>query len=234
MGRVFVVEDDLDQSDLLIFSLRKSGHVTRVCQTGKEAISELCRFDPQAVIMDVMLPDTTGFDLCRCFKKLTTAPIILFSAVRISEEDRIKGLTGGALDYLTKSYSHRELLARLQNLLAIHATESIVRICVGSKLLKIDLLEQKAMLEEIEVPLTLTEFKLLSLLAKSPDKLVSYQEIARSIWGIPSTNSLVIKSCFSRLKSKLLSLGLCRTSFRTINRQGYVLLSAAQNSARDD
>ena len=83
MGRVFVVEDDTDQVDLLAFSLRRSGHQIRVVQTGSEALAQVCEFDPEVVIMDVMLPDTTGFELCKRFKHITDAPILLFSAVRV-------------------------------------------------------------------------------------------------------------------------------------------------------
>lgn len=225
MGRIFLIEDDLDQCDLLAYSLKKSGHQIQVSQTGKEALENVCLFNPDVVILDVMLPDTTGFELCKRIKQLTCAPVLLFSALRISEEDRIKGLTGGAQDYLTKSHSHRELLARVQNLLMMQPTQTVISMPFGSKLLQIFLVQQRVLWNDQDINLTATEFKLLVTLAKAPGKLVSYKDIVSAIWGIPATNSTMVKSCFSRLRSKFKQCDPNSKLFRTINRQGYILVA---------
>jgi DNA-binding response OmpR family regulator len=225
MGRIFVIEDDNDQCDLLAYSLRKSGHQVQASQSGEDALRNVASFNPDAIIMDVMLPDTTGFELCKCMKFLTSAPVILFSAVRITEEDRIRGLTGGAQDYLTKSHSHRELLARVQNLLqSRQAAHTVISILFRGAVLQILLLEQRVLWNNKEVFLTATEFKMLVVLAKAPGVLVSYKDISQAVWGIPASDSTMVKSCFSRMRSKFNQDDASSKLFGTVSRQGYILM----------
>lgn len=231
MGRVLVIEDEQDQCELLEFSLRRSGHQVKAVQTGTDAIGKVSEFNPEVIIMDVMLPDTNGFDLCKTIKNHTRAPVILFSAVRVSEEDRVRGLTQGAQDYLTKSHSHRELLARVQNLLAVKPEATVITTNSGNQALHIYLAEQRVIWGVQELHLTATEFRLLVLLARHQGKVVSYKDMGLALWNTPMSDSTLIKSSFSRLKAKFKPAN-GEVIFRTVNRQGYALaMSPVQSSS---
>src|SRR3954452_11867993 len=110
---IMVVDDDRDIADIIGYSLRKAGHRPILAYTGEEALALAERSPPDLVVLDVMLPGLSGFDVCRKLRERGPIPVILLTA-RGEEADRVWGLDLGADDYVTKQFSHRELLARIR------------------------------------------------------------------------------------------------------------------------
>src|SRR5713101_2954009 len=110
---ILVVDDDRDIADIIGYSLRKEGHRPILAYSGEEALELAERSLPDLVVLDVMLPCLSGFDVCRKLRERGPVPVILLTA-RGEEADRVWGLDLGADDYMTKPFSHRELLARIR------------------------------------------------------------------------------------------------------------------------
>src|SRR5215831_8472316 len=110
---ILVVDDDRDIADIIGYSLRKEGHRPILAYSGQEALDVAERALPDLVVLDVMLPDLSGFDVCRRLRERSRVPVILLTA-RGEEADRVWGLDLGADDYVSKPFSHRELLARIR------------------------------------------------------------------------------------------------------------------------
>src|SRR5919202_5190712 len=110
---ILVVDDDRDIADIIGYTLRKEGHRAILAYSGEEALALVERSQPDLVVLDVMLPDVSGFDVCRKLRQRGSMPVILLTA-RGQEADRVWGLDLGADDYITKPFSHRELLARIR------------------------------------------------------------------------------------------------------------------------
>ena len=172
--RVLVLEDESRIVDVLDGYLRRDGFDTTVCGTVQEALSELHRSKPNVMILDVSLPDGSGFDVLR---ETTSSghrvPAIVLTA-RADESDRIVGLELGADDYVTKPFSPRELIARIHALL--RRTEEVSSPHAGGRALRIGALEIDPASHEVHVDgrnadLTATEFRILMVLASSPGEV---------------------------------------------------------------
>ncbi len=224
---ILVVEDEEDQADLLRYSLQKSGYSVDIVGTGGDALSYLDENSPRLVLLDVLLPDTTGFKLLKEIRARTVAPVFMLSACYCSETDRVNGLLLGAQDYLGKSHSHKELLARIRNLLARTTQETDT--CTfggGSQKLSVDL-ENMCIKWGLQTALlTPIELKLLRRLLKKRGQAVSYRELAVAAWGNEVTvNSMSLKAHITRLRSKLEKLVQKDGVIRSQRKQGYKLLA---------
>src|ERR687898_1471382 len=123
MSRVLVVEDEESFSDALSYMLRKEGFEVSVAATGTSALTEFDRTGADIVLLDLMLPEMSGTEVCRQLRQRSNVPIIMVTA-RDSEIDKVVGLEIGADDYVTKPYSPRELVARIRAVLRRHSTEA--------------------------------------------------------------------------------------------------------------
>ena len=182
MKKIVLVEDDSDLFALLKYNLEKEGFVFAGAQTGKDAI-ELCRRErPDLVILDVMLPDCDGLDICKGIRnrpELADVPIIFLTA-RASEADRIVGLEIGANDYIVKPFFIRELIARVKNQFRGKAAPPRTLRC---GLLEVDRSSCRVHLNRREVPLTATEFRLLEFLMSRPGVVFSRDQLLDAVWG---------------------------------------------------
>jgi DNA-binding response OmpR family regulator len=183
MKKIVLIEDDADLYSLVQYNLEKEGFVVVGSQTGKGAL-DLCRRErPDLIILDIMLPDSDGLDICkgiRSHPELTHIPLIFLTA-RASETDRIVGLELGANDYIVKPFFVRELIARIK----IHFREQTP---AQSKLLKAGNLELdrtrcQVHLSGQEVALTATEFRLLEFLMSRPGVVFSREQLLDAVWG---------------------------------------------------
>lgn len=172
MGRILVIEDEPDLQELLRFNLVKEGHQVTVAGTGSDGLHELRRQPFDLVLLDLMLPDRDGLEVCRIVRAdeaLSAMPIIMVTA-KSEESDVVLGLGLGADDYVTKPFRVKELMARIRVRLARHLDEERDaerrRIVVGD--MTIDPVRHRVLIGEEAVPLTLTEFKLLHFLASHP------------------------------------------------------------------
>src|SRR5580693_2124049 len=177
MKKIVLIEDDSDLFALLKYNLEKEGFGVAGSQTGKGAI-ELCRRErPDLLILDIMLPDSDGLEICKGLRnnsELANVPIIFLTA-RVSETDRILGLELGANDYIVKPFFIRELVARVKNQLR---TQTVPSRSIRAGALELDRASCRVLLKGNEVALTATEFRLLDFLMSRPGVVIA----ANSSW----------------------------------------------------
>ena len=182
MKKILLIEDDADLYALLKYNLDREGYALAGSQTGKGAV-ELCRRErPDLIILDIMLPDADGLEICRGLRtspELAHVPVIFLTA-KASEADRIVGLELGANDYMVKPFFVRELIARIK----VHLRDRVA----GAKVLKAGPLELNSTNYEVRmagqaVPLTATEFKLLEFLMSRPGAVFSRDQLLDAVWG---------------------------------------------------
>ena len=183
MKTVALIEDDADLFSLLKYNIEKEGLRFIGSQTGKDAL-ELCRRErPDVIILDIMLPDSDGIEICRGVRSsadLAHVPVIFLTA-RGSESDRILGLELGANDYMVKPFSVRELIARLRNQLRAPATPA--RRLRGDGL-ELDRDSCRVRLHGKALTLTATEFRLLEFLMSRPGVVFSREQLLDYVWGM--------------------------------------------------
>jgi DNA-binding response OmpR family regulator len=186
MKKILLIEDDADLFSLLKYNLEKEGFALSGQQTGKGAL-DLCRqVRPDLILLDIMLPDSDGLDLCKGIRKdpdLATTPVIFLTA-RASETDRIVGLEIGANDYVVKPFFVRELIARikLQFRGAMWAQNPPARMLEAGGL-ELDPSSRQVRLHENPLSLTATEFRLLEFLMSRPGVVFSREQLLNAVWG---------------------------------------------------
>ena len=182
MKKIVLIEDDADLYSLIRYNLEKEGFQVLGLQTGKGAL-DLCRREhPDLVILDVMLPDSDGLEICkgiRANSDLATTPVIFLTA-RASETDRIVGLELGANDYIVKPFFVRELIARVK----VHFRgEKPASKILRSGELELDRSRCAVRMGANELTLTATEFKLLEFLMSRPGVVFSREQLLDAVWG---------------------------------------------------
>jgi DNA-binding response OmpR family regulator len=182
MKKIVLIEDDSDLFALLKYNLEKEGFAIGGSQTGRGAI-EMCRRErPDLVILDIMLPDSDGLEICKALRnhsELASVPIIFLTA-RVSETDRIVGLELGANDYIVKPFFIRELIARIKNQFRTHVAPART---VRAGALELDRASCRVVLNGGEIALTATEFRLLEFLMSRPGVVYSREQLLDAVWG---------------------------------------------------
>jgi DNA-binding response OmpR family regulator len=182
MKKILLIEDDSDLYALLKYNLEKEGFQMVGAQTGKGAV-ELCRREkPDLAILDIMLPDSDGLDICkgiRSHPELAHIPIIFLTA-RASETDRIVGLELGANDYIVKPFFVRELIARIKIQFRVQA-QPVRTLKSGG--LELDRTSCRVTMNSTPLSLTATEFRLLEFLMSRPGVVFSREQLLDSVWG---------------------------------------------------
>ena len=206
--RALVVEDDPNIVDLIRSNLAVRGFDTIVSADGLRALRLLETESPDIVLLDLMLPEVDGFELCRQIRERSSVAIIVVSA-RGGERDKVSALNVGADDYMTKPFSIEELLARLNATLrrtrpaAQAAVEAVPEVINVSDLV-IDLTSQQVTRRGVAVHLTPTEFALLRELALNRGKLLSHAHLLRHVWGRGyETETEYVRVYVRRLRAKL-------------------------------
>ena len=178
--RVLVVDDEPQILRAVQMKLRGAGYTVETAETAAEALMKAAMRPPDAIILDVLLPDASGTDVCRELRTWTIAPVLVLSAVG-EESEKIEALDAGADDYVTKPFSGDELLARLRAALRRTTTSSKPTLQIGD--LRIDLEKRAVSMDGRLVSLTPIEYDLLRLLAVNEGKLMTHPTILREIWG---------------------------------------------------
>jgi two-component system KDP operon response regulator KdpE len=178
--RVLVVDDEPQILRALQMKLRGAGYSVETAATAQEALMKAGMRPPEAIVLDLLLPDGSGTDVCRELRRWNTAPILVLSAVG-EEKEKIEALDAGADDYVTKPFSGDELLARLRAALRRAAPSPDPLVEVGE--LRIDLEKRAVTMAGAPVSLTPIEYDLLRLLAENQGKLLTHPMILRAIWG---------------------------------------------------
>ncbi len=180
---ILVVEDEDAIRDMLAFNLTRAGYQVIGAQSGSQARAAITDQFPDIVLMDWMLPDISGLELTRQLKRSADTreiPVLLVTA-RVEEDDRVAGLDGGADDYITKPFSARELLARINAVLRRYSPveEEVVR--AGE--LSLDTASHRVSVGDAEIGLGPTEFRLLSFFMHHPDRVYSRAQLLDRVWG---------------------------------------------------
>ncbi|MDD5543041.1 MAG: response regulator transcription factor [Acidobacteriia bacterium] len=181
--RILVIEDDRNIADLVEYNLQKSGFEVHTRDRGHHLLMLLRQLKPALLILDVMLPDQDGFELCRDIRKekeFQSLPI-LFLTAKGEEVDKVLGLELGADDYMTKPFSPRELVARVRAHVRRTEAEPASIVSHGPILLNRD--ECSVRVENREVKLSATEFKLLEYFLSHPNRVFSRNQLLDSVWG---------------------------------------------------
>jgi two-component system KDP operon response regulator KdpE len=179
-SRVLVVDDEPQILRALRTSLRGAGYEVETAETAEQALALLAANPPDAVVLDLVLPDGKGTDVCRELRKWSSAPVIVLSVVG-DEAEKVAALDAGADDYVTKPFGIDELLARLRAALRRIDAPAEPVVVLGD--LTIDLEKRVVSVRGDAVQLTPHEFALLRVLARNPGKLLTHTTLLREVWG---------------------------------------------------
>jgi phosphate regulon transcriptional regulator PhoB len=222
-SKILIVEDDSDIVELLTYNLREAGFETEAVFNGGDAIERAVEEQPDLIILDLMLPEVDGLEVCRLLKQDTQTadiPIIMLTA-KGEEIDRVIGLQLGADDYVTKPFSQREFVLRVRAVLrrttAEQTPSSVNQLEISG--LRIDIDKHKVFNEQGEIELTATEFKMLVLFAGAPGRVFSRSVLMDSIWGQDYYGiDRTVDTHISRLRRKLGRFG---ERIETVHGVGY-------------
>jgi DNA-binding response OmpR family regulator len=180
-ARLLVVDDDGDIRDLVRILLEGRGFSVATAADGGAGIREFYKRKPDLLILDVSMPVLDGWQVLERVREMSAVPILMLTA-NSGEADKVRGLRGGADDYLTKPFGRQELLARVDALLrrAGRGEESDV---YADALLRIDFGQRRVTTAEREIPLTPTEFKLAAAFARHPNQVLSHDQLLELVWG---------------------------------------------------
>jgi DNA-binding response OmpR family regulator len=222
MRTILLIEDDADLFALLKYNIEKEGYRLVGSQTGKGAV-ELCRRErPDLIVLDIMLPDSDGLDICRSIRNnqdLAQIPVIFLTA-RASETDRILGLELGANDYMVKPFSVRELIARIRNQFRSQTAPSRVLRARG---LELDRASLRVSLLGKPVTLTATEFRLLEFFMSRPGTVFTREQLLDSVWGMDrAVTDRTVDVHVLRLRQKVESDPANPSLIRSVRGFGYI------------
>jgi DNA-binding response OmpR family regulator len=227
---ILVIDDDEKLNKLLKRFLGDFGYTVYTAADAQEGLKKIRTADPDLIILDVMLPGMTGFDLCRQIRQASSVPIIMLTA-RGDLMDKVVGLELGADDYLPKPFEPRELLARIQAVLRrTQHSGSDRRRCFGD--LSIDFHRQQAWLKKNPISLTTNEFAALELLARHAGKVMDRDEILQALRGIDSDPfNRAVDITISRLRQKLGDDPKKPRFIKTVWGTGYVFIAEESDNA---
>ena len=227
-SRVLVVDDEPNIADLVTTALRYEGFEVSSAATGRAALDQIVTFRPHLVVLDVMLPDLDGFEVARRLRQEAQRVPVLFLTAKDATDDKVRGLTLGGDDYVTKPFSLEELLARVRAVLRRVADSD-----GGSKLvfsdLELDEETHEVFRGQSVVELTPTEFKLLRYLMMNPRRVLSKAQILDHVWQYDfGGDANVVETYISYLRKKIDSLG--PPLIHTLRGAGYSLRVPAGSS----
>ena len=228
---ILIIEDEEPLAMLLSYHLEKEGYEVATVANGLNAVSEVERLMPSVILLDWMLPEVSGIEICKMIRSkadIKNIPIIMLTA-KGQEEDKIRGLGAGADDYVTKPFSVPELIARVKtNMRRAPLFEEKDKIIVFDDI-TMDLSERKVFRNGHQLHLSPTEFRLLKMLIKEPGKVFSREVLLKSVWGENIfVESRTVDVHIRRLRKSLNQYG--PDYIRTVRANGY---SIDKNSSPD-
>ena len=183
MSKILVVDDEPAIRDAVSYALRRDGYEVEDASDGEAAVEAVRRDSFDLLVLDVMLPKLSGVDVCRTLRAESAIPIIMLTA-KSAEVERVLGLELGADDYVTKPFSMAELVSRVRALLRRRELDRVGNSALVRRVgaLRLDLARHQVLIGEERVQLTPLEFKLLSILAEEPERVLSRREIMERLW----------------------------------------------------
>ncbi|MBV7412397.1 response regulator transcription factor [Dermabacteraceae bacterium TAE3-ERU5] len=200
-ARVLVVDDDAAIAEMVSIVLRTKGYESRVCGDGLEALDSFADYEPDLILLDVMLPGMNGVEVCRRIRQQSLVPIIMLTALT-DTADVVEGLEAGADDYLTKPFEPEELVARIKARVRRQDVPSLERYNVSD--IVIDVNAHVVSRDGVDIPLTPIEFDLLLTLVRKPWQVFTREQILREVWGYSEpADTRLVNVHVQRLRAKV-------------------------------
>lgn len=217
---ILIVEDEKDIAEMIAYNLERE-HYKIFCEYSGADVMEIAREEnPNLILMDIMLPDTDGLELCkslRADKKTKNIPIVFLSA-KSQEMDKILGLELGADDYITKPFSPRELLARIKAVLR-RSVPSSEQEKIRQQDIQVDIEKHKVKVYGKSVDLTRTEFSILEFMVSRPGRVLSREKLINAVFGYDS--EVYDRTVDAHIKSLRKKLGTAKHYIETVRGMGY-------------
>jgi len=224
-GKIFIIEDETSIIQLVQHNLEKDGFIVSSAINGNEGLKDLKKFEPNLLLLDWMLPDLSGIEICKSIRKdksFKNLPVIMLTA-KGEEEDKIKGLDSGADDYLTKPFSYNELLARIKAILR-RSDPKTVSDTLEFDDLRLDRLEKRVFRDTIEIQLGPTEFRLLEFFLTNPKRVFTRDQILENVWpNNINVETRTIDVHIRRLR-KSININNNKELIRMVRSSGYSLI----------
>lgn len=182
--KILVVDDEVAICSMLSLALQTAGYEVESVHDGKDVMAALANTQPDLILLDWMLPGVSGIELARQIKQspdFNELPIIMLTA-RTEEDSKVTGLESGADDYVTKPFSIRELVSRIKAVLRRRSPSLLEQQIIHGDLV-MDVLSQRVSVQEVEVSLGPTEYKLLEFFMRNPDRVFSREQLLNRVWG---------------------------------------------------
>jgi len=225
-AHLFIAEDETAIVSLLKYNLEKEGHKISSSENGEEALKLIKDKNPDLILMDWMLPDLSGVEICKQLKKnkkYSDIPIIILTA-KGEEEDKLKAFDTGADDYVTKPFSQKELNARIKSLLRRSKPQASSDIVQFTDL-KIDRITKRVYRKGLEISLGPTEFKLLDFFIKNPKRVYSREQLLNNVWGENIYVETRTVDVHIRRLRQAINIEGSKSLIRTVRSAGYSLES---------
>lgn len=217
MAKILVVEDEKRMQSIIVEYMQKGGYTCITADDGVEALTILKSNNVDLMILDIMMPYLDGFSVCRVSREMTNIPIIILTA-KGEEEDKLKGYEYGADDYITKPFSPKVLLAKVNALLRRYTTD-IPKNSLSLEKIFIMVASRQVYVEDKLIDLTYKEFELLRLFMENPNQVFSREKLLNCIWGYDfEGNTRTVDTHIKTLRKKLGSEG---HHIVTLIRSGY-------------
>jgi two-component system phosphate regulon response regulator PhoB len=240
--RILVVEDEVDLSSSLAYALNANGYEAQIAGRGELAIQALDTFKPDLVLLDIMLPDMSGLEICRKLRGSANPrqPAVIILSARVQEIDRVVGFEVGADDYVVKPFSVRELMLRIEARLrmrkaateasslkaAVSADKSVVTFTLRN--LHVDESAHRVFVDTSEIHVSALEMRVLVYLFKSPGRMRTRRELLTEVWGYhPEVASRTVDTHIKRLRDKL---GTAADLLQTVRGVGFRLADPDQSN----
>jgi DNA-binding response OmpR family regulator len=206
LPKILVVDDEPDALELIKFNLKAAGYDVATAADGDEALKKARALLPALIILDLMLPEVDGLEVCKIIRRdqrISATPIIMLTA-KAAEIDRVLGLELGADDYVTKPFSPRELVLRVKRLLRVDSAAPVKQDEINLKELRLDVPRHQATVRSRPVDLTATEFKLLTVLAQRRGRVQSREQLLQDVWEYDNMiDTRTVDTHMRRLREKL-------------------------------
>ena len=217
MDKILIIDDDIKLVNNIETYLKDFGFKIESAINGREGLKKVEVFHPDLIVLDLMLPELDGFEVCKEIRKKSSIPILILTA-RGEESDIVTGLEIGADDYLTKPFSLRELVARIKAILR-RGKRVVIQKKIEKGLISLDRVKHKVFVSGKEIPLTHTEFKLLEFIAQRPGIVLTRDKLLDGVFGYDST--IYNRTVDAHIKSLRKKLGKARDYIETVRGVGY-------------
>jgi len=229
--KILVADDDRDLLELVQFSLVQAGYEVITTQSGRAALESFARDSPDLVILDINMPDVSGYQVCRAIRQRSSTPVMMLT-VRNMEDDLVKAYENGADEYVTKPFSPKTLIARVRALERRIPSASVDSLVVGDT--RLDTISREVQIGEMRpISLTLLELKMVHALLLSAGRPLSSEKLLQQVWGRSGqSEQRALKQLIYRLRRKLRDANGAEELLQTTPGAGYrLLVSLAKNGA---